>query len=203
VSAYGLGRDPGGANTTITRKLPKQIQTKPSRNPWFSLVLFVRIGTFQRCYGQKNKKNRLASRVVCETSHTGSPERFSRRAAAAGGATSESVLNDSNGLRRHFRVAQRPPRLPLVLKNSNTRPPARQEKVDCLAGRPVPRPARLRRRREPPKRSIHRIPNAPWITVRGQEALLSRHRFPTRTSQESEWRALGRTGAPAMSWTKA
>ena len=41
--------------------------------------------------------------------------------------------------------------MPSVLKNSNKRRPVRQEKVVCLVGRPVLRPAGLRRRRKPPK----------------------------------------------------
>jgi hypothetical protein len=35
-----------------------------------------------------------------------SPDRFSRRAVATGGVISESILSNSNGLRRHFRVAE-------------------------------------------------------------------------------------------------
>jgi hypothetical protein len=34
---------------------------------------------------------------------TSSPDRFSRRATGIGGAISESVLSDSNGLRRHVK----------------------------------------------------------------------------------------------------
>ena len=59
-------------------------------------------------YEQKNEKKidsrlRLCSKRLIRSS----PDRFSRPAVATGGAVSESVLSDSNGLRRHFRVAER------------------------------------------------------------------------------------------------
>src|SRR6516162_1957097 len=43
-------------DSTCARILPKQIQIKPSKNPWISLDLFVRIGTFQRVTSKKIKK---------------------------------------------------------------------------------------------------------------------------------------------------
>jgi hypothetical protein len=38
----------------------KSVQAKPSKNAWIWLVLFVRIGTFQRVTAEKNKKNPIS-----------------------------------------------------------------------------------------------------------------------------------------------
>ena len=43
-------------DSTNARIPSKQIQTKPSKNPWICLDLFVRIGTFQRVMSKKIKK---------------------------------------------------------------------------------------------------------------------------------------------------
>jgi hypothetical protein len=51
-----LSTPPEAADSTSARNPSKQIQIKPSKIAWNSLVLFVRIGTFQRVTREKIKK---------------------------------------------------------------------------------------------------------------------------------------------------
>jgi hypothetical protein len=59
-------------DSTRTRIPPKQNQIKPSKKAWISLVLFVRIGTFQWGMSEKIKKFD-SSQVVCKTSQGFNP----------------------------------------------------------------------------------------------------------------------------------
>ena len=70
-----------GPRTTHGRIPSKQIQIKPSKKAWISLVLFVRIGTFQWVTSEKIKKSTRVSSCVQNVSKRASPTLFSSRAA--------------------------------------------------------------------------------------------------------------------------
>jgi hypothetical protein len=63
IMATSLRRE--AADSTRTRIPPKPNQIKPSKFAWISLVLFVRIGTFQWVTREKIKKSTLVSFLAC------------------------------------------------------------------------------------------------------------------------------------------